>query len=150
VYRRPVNDLNDLVSDAGLELLRSAAVATVVTLNEDGSPQASVAWLDVEDGEIVFATLSDQRKLRNLRRDARVTLVVHGPRINEWGLQEYLVIEGRARITPGGAAAMLQRLARVYLGPDVIFPRMPDPPPGFITRISVDKVKGVGPWQRSA
>ena len=62
------------------------------------------------------------------------------------GLDEYLVVHGTARITEGGAPELLQRLAEVYLGPGVKFPPMPDPPPGFITRIAVDRVAGVGPW----
>ena len=64
----------------------------------------------------------------------------------EVGRVEYLVIYGRARVTEGGAPELLQRLAHTYLGPDVTFPPMPDPPPGFVTRIDVDRVCGVGPW----
>jgi hypothetical protein len=41
---------------------------------------------------------------------------------------------------------LLQRLAYVYLGSDVTFPSMPDPPPGFVSRITVERVGGVGPW----
>lgn len=136
------------LSDAAHELLASSAVATIATLNPDGSPQLSSAWLGVEDGEIVFGTLDDQRKLRNLRRDPRVALTVQSDNVNAWGLREYLVIEGTARITEGGAAELLQRLARTYLGPEVIFPAMPNPPPGFVTRIRVERVSGIGPWRR--
>jgi hypothetical protein len=59
---------------------------------------------------------------------------------------EYLVVHGRARITEGGAPELLQRLAHVYLGPDVKFPPMDDPPPGYITHITPTRVGGVGPW----
>jgi len=52
------------------------------------------------------------------------------------------------RITEGGGAQMLQRLAHVYLGPDVIFPAMPNPPPGFITHVRVERISGIGPWRR--
>jgi hypothetical protein len=31
-------------------------------------------------------------------------------------------------------------------GPDVTFPPMPDPPPGFVTRVTVERLGGVGPW----
>ena len=31
-------------------------------------------------------------------------------------------------------------------GPDVRFPPMDNPPPGYITHITVDRVAGVGPW----
>jgi PPOX class probable F420-dependent enzyme len=134
------------LSEQARALLRSDAVATIVTVNPDGSPHLSSAWVDLDGDEIVFATLPDQRKLRNLRRDTRIALAIQGERVNEWGLREYLVVEGTARITQGGAAELLQTLAYTYLGPNVVFPGMPDPPPGFITHITVERVRGVGPW----
>jgi PPOX class probable F420-dependent enzyme len=138
----------EILSDAAHDLLVSAAVATVATLDADGSPHLSVAWVGVEEDEIVFGTLHDQRKLRNLRRDPRVALTVHSDRINAWGLREYLVIDGTARITEGGAPELLQRLALTYIGPDAIVPAMPNPPPGFVTRVKVERVSGVGSWRR--
>jgi PPOX class probable F420-dependent enzyme len=128
------------------ELLESDAVAHVVTLNEDGGPQVTAAWVGIEGGEIVLATLPDQRKLKNLRRDPRVALSVPSTTRNEWGLLEYLVVYGTARVTEGGAAEILQRLAYTYIGPDVVFPAMPDPPPGFVTKITPERLGGVGPW----
>jgi hypothetical protein len=95
----------------------------------------------------VFGTLGDQRKLRNLRRDPRIALTLHADRINSWGLREYLVINGIARITEGGAPELLQRLAHTYIGPDAVFPAMPNPPPGFVTRVRVDRISGVGSWR---
>jgi PPOX class probable F420-dependent enzyme len=139
--------MTNLLSPAALELLDSAAVATVVTLDPDGSPHLSAAWVGMEDGEVVIGTLGDQRKLRNLRHDPRIALTLQSERINEWGLREYLVINGSARITPGGAPELLQRLAHTYLGPDVVFPAMPDPPAGFVTRVRIERVSGIGPWQ---
>lgn len=131
---------------AARELLESDAVAQVVTLDADGAPHVTAAWVGLEDGEIVVATLFDQRKLKNLRRDPRVALSVPSRTTNAWGLLEYLVVYGTARVTEGGGPELLQRLAHTYLGPDVVFPNMPDPPPGFITRISPDRISGVGPW----
>lgn len=135
-------------SPGALELIASAAVATVVTLDPDGTPHLSSAWVGLEDGEIVFGTLGDQRKLRNLRRDPRIALMLHADRINAWGLREYLVINGTARITEGGAPELLQRLARTYIGPEAVFPAMANPPPGFVTRVRVDRISGVGSWRR--
>lgn len=140
--------IEDLSPDAR-ELLESAAVATVATINADGSVHLSSAWVGIEDGEIIFATLPDQRKLRNLRRDPRIALTIQSERVDDWGLQEYLVIEGTARITQGGAAEMLQRLAHTYLGPDVVFPAMRNPPPGYVTHVKVERVRGIGPWLRN-
>jgi len=138
----------DELTGAALELLASDAVASVATLDTDGSPHLSCAWVGIEDGEIVFGTLNDQRKLANLRRDPRIALTLQSDHINEWGLREYLVVNGTARITEGGAAELLQRLAWTYLGPEVVFPAMPDPPPGFVTRVRVERVSGIGPWRK--
>jgi PPOX class probable F420-dependent enzyme len=121
----------------------------VVTLDDDGGPQVTAAWVGLDGDQIVFATLPDQRKLRNLRRDPRIALSIPSTTTNEWGLLEYLVVYGAARVTEGGAAELLQRLAHTYLGPDVIFPGMPDPPPGYITRITLERLGGVGPWNPS-
>jgi PPOX class probable F420-dependent enzyme len=134
------------IPEAARELLESDAVAHVVTLDGDGAPHVSAAWVGIDRNEIVLATIPDQRKLRNIRRDPRVALSVPSTNVNAWGLLEYLVVYGTARVVEGGAPEMLQRLARTYLGPDVVFPNMPDPPPGFITRITPDRFGGVGPW----
>jgi PPOX class probable F420-dependent enzyme len=128
------------------DLLESDAVATIVTLDEDGGPQITSAWVGLDGDAIVFATMPDQRKLRNLRRDPRVAISVPSGTTNAWGLQQYLVVYGTARVTEGGAPGMLQELAHTYLGPDVVFPGMPDPPPGFVTRVTPERIGGVGPW----
>jgi PPOX class probable F420-dependent enzyme len=135
--------------DEARALLESDAVAHVTTIEEDGSPHVTLAWVGLEGDEIVLATLPDQRKLRNLRRDPRVVLSVESTTTNDWGLLEYLVVYGTARVTEGGAAETLQRLAHTYLGPDVVFPAVPDPPPGFVTRITPERIRGLGPWNRS-
>jgi PPOX class probable F420-dependent enzyme len=131
---------------AAQDLLGSDAPAHVVTIDEDGGPQVTLAWVGIDGEEIVLATMPDQRKLRNLRRDPRIALSVPSTTTNEWGLLEYLVVYGTARVTEGGAAEILQRLAHTYLGPDVVFPNVPGPPPGFVTRITPERLGGVGPW----
>ena len=127
-------------------LIDSGALAHLVTINRDGSPQVSCVWVRLDGAEIVSGNLPRQVKHRNIERDPRVALSLEGTVINEYGLKEYLVVHGRARIEEGGAPELLQRLARVYLGPDVKFPPMPDPPPGFVTRMTAERIGGVGPW----
>jgi PPOX class probable F420-dependent enzyme len=133
------------------ELVESGALAHLVTLNDDGSPQVTCIWVGLEGEELVSGHLaSNQRKLRNVRRDPRVALSLEGSRIHPPGLKEYLVVHGRARLEDGGAADLLQRLAHVYLGPDVKFPPMDDPPPGHVMHITVERIGGVGPWMSAA
>jgi hypothetical protein len=61
-------------------------------------------------------------------------------------MKEYLVVRGSARVEEGGGAELLQRLAQVYLGPNVKFPPTDDPPDGFVLRITPERLGGFGPW----
>lgn len=132
--------------DAARELVASGRLAHLVTVNRDGSPQISIVWAGLEDDEVVIASLDDRQKLRNIRRDPRVALSIETDHANPYGLTEYLVVHGSGRVTEGGAAALLQRLAQIYIGPGVSFPPGEDHPPGHILRIRPERVGGVGPW----
>jgi PPOX class probable F420-dependent enzyme len=134
------------IPDEARVILEGDALAHLVTVNDDGSPQVSCVWVGLEDEEIVFASLGPRRKLDNIRRDPRVTLSVEGTNMSGIGLKEYLVLYGQARIVEGGGPELLQRLAHVYLGPEVKFPPMDDPPPGVVVHIAVERLGGVGPW----
>lgn len=127
-------------------VIESGKLAHLVTLEPDGRPQVSIVWVGLDGDELVAGHLPEHRKIRNIRRDPRVALSIEAGTRNQMGLDEYVVVRGRARVTEGGAAELLQRLAHVYLGPDVKFPPMDNPPPGYITHIAVERIGGVGPW----
>jgi PPOX class probable F420-dependent enzyme len=127
-------------------VIESGSLAHLVTLNADGSPQVTCIWVGLKGDEIVSGHLGDQRKLRNVVRDPRVALSIEGTVVQPPGLRQYLVVHGRARLVEGGAPELLQRLAHVYLGADVKFPPMDDPPPGQVMHITVERLGGVGPW----
>jgi PPOX class probable F420-dependent enzyme len=136
------------IPGSALEVLESSRLAHVVTINPDGSPQVSCVWVGVEDGEIVIASLPRNRKVQNVERDPRVVVSIGTGREGHIGLEEYLVVHGRGRVTQGGAPEILQRLAHGYMGPGVKFPPMPNPPPGFVIRIAPRRFSGNGPWAR--
>ena len=127
-------------------LIDSGCPAHLVTLNPDGSPQVTVVWIGLEGDEVVSGHLPRNRKVRNIERDPRVAISLETSHKSSMGLTEYAVLYGRARIQHGGAPELLQRLAYVYMGPNVKFPPMENPPPGYVTRIQVDRIDGVGPW----
>ena len=127
-------------------LLESDALVHLVTLNSDGSPQLSCVWVGMDGDDIVSGHMDPRQKLRNVRRDPRVVLSVEGQRINEVGLREYLVVHGSGRVEEGGARDLLQRLAHVYLGPNIVFPPPQYDTPGWVLRITPERVGGVGPW----
>ena len=127
-------------------LIESGYPAHLVTINPDGSPQVTVVWIGLDGDEIVAAHLPKNRKVKNILRDGRVAISLETDTKSALGLTEYVVIYGNARIEEGGAPELLQKLAEIYIGPGVKFPPMDNPPPGYITRITVDRVEGVGPW----
>jgi PPOX class probable F420-dependent enzyme len=118
----------------------------LVTINPDGSPQASVVWTGLDGDDVVMGHLMGGQKVRNILRDPRVALTVEADGANEIGMGHYLIVYGRATVEPGGAPELLQRLAEVYLGPGVTFPPFADPPAGHVIRLRVERVGGVGPW----
>ena len=135
------------LSDAAKDLIRSGALGHLVTIGEDGAPQVTCVWVAVDGEDLVTAHLNpNQQKLKNVRRDPRVVITFEGTEIHDPGMREYLVVHGTGAIEEGGAPELLQELAKVYLGPEVKFPPMEDPPPGVRIRITISKIGGVGPW----
>jgi PPOX class probable F420-dependent enzyme len=135
-----------LIPDEARALVESSALAHLVTLEADGRPQMSCVWVGMDGDDIAFASLGPRRKLDNIARDPRVALSIEGSEFNAMGLKQYLVVHGTARIEEGGGPELLQRLAHTYLGADVKFPPMDDPPPGVVVRITAERLGGVGPW----
>jgi PPOX class probable F420-dependent enzyme len=128
-------------------LIESGVLGHLVTLARDGSPRVAGIWVGLDGDEIIAGHLDpNQPKLRRIANDPRVALSLESPTLNDRGLREYLVVRGTARVDAGGGSELLQRLAHVYLGPDVIFPTMPNPPAGAVSRITVEHIGGVGPW----
>ena len=137
------------LNDAARDLIGKGADATLVTLNPGGSPQVSVVWVALQstpDGdEFVSAHLGEHKKVRNIRNDPRVAVTIVSLDGSGQGMRPYLSVNGTARIVEGGAPQLLKELNPILGNPDAKFP--PDgAPPGFLTRIRIDKVGGIGPW----
>ena len=127
------------------QLIAEGALAHFITLNPDGSPQVTAIWVAVDGEDIIAAHLSNHRKLKNIRKDPRVGISIQSPTKNQAGIDEYAVLYGDARVEEGGGSELLRHLAAIYMGPDSGFPA-DDAPPGYITRIKVKRIAGVGPW----
>jgi len=107
----------------------------------------TVVWVGIENEEFVHAHLALHQKIKNIRRDPRVALSMLSDKTNAQGLREYLVVYGNARITEGGAVPLLQRLAKLYLGPDADYPPVSMRNiSGYVTRIAPARFSGIGPW----
>jgi len=127
-------------------LIEAGTPAHLVTLNRDGSPQTTVVWVGLDGDEIIIGHLIANQKVKNIRRDGRVVISMQSTEKNAMGLTQYVVLYGDATIIEGGAPELLQKLAWIYIAPDVKFPAMENPPSGFVTHIKVKRITGVGPW----
>src|SRR4051794_20611503 len=129
------------------QLIETGPLAHLSTVNADGSPQVSVIWLGLDGDDLVTAHMRrEQLKLRNIDRDPRVVLSLEAPREPGVLLAEHAVIRARAAIEGPSEDAweLLDRLAKIYMGPGITFPAPRGP--GYIVRYGVERVGGVGPW----
>jgi PPOX class probable F420-dependent enzyme len=136
------------IPDSLRELLATGPLATVITVDPDGTPHATVSWAGFDGDEVVMATFFNlrQRKLENIRRDSRVVLVFQAKEYSGQGLWPYAVVQGRVdRITEGGALPVMDGLAEHYIGPGQQFP-MREVPDGVVLHVTVDRIYGQGPW----
>ena len=101
------------IPDSHLDLVECPPVAALTTVMPDGSPQTSVVWCDY-DGEFVRVnTMRGFQKERNMRRNARVTLLCYDPRDDG----RYLEVRGSVEeMTEDGAMAHLDTLTSKYAG----------------------------------
>ncbi len=105
----------DVLSSQARDLIARPVLASLATLNADGSPQISPLWIDVDGDNVVFNTAQHRVKARNVQRDPRVAVTVIDPEdqynvVVFWGT----VVE----ITTEGADAHIDWLAHKYLGVD--------------------------------
>lgn len=131
------------------DLIASGPMVHLSTINPDGSPQVSVIWAGLDGDELVSGHMAWYTKHRNIERDPRVVLSFDAPRVPGAVMNHYAVLRARATIVPSdGTWDLLNRLTKVYVAPDAVFPAPKGP--GYIVRYSVERVGGVGPWVPAA
>ena len=94
------------------ELIDGPNFATVVTIQPDGAPQASVVWVRRDGGDVLYSTVKSRRKYRNLVADPRTSLVIY----EAGNPYEYLEIRGRVTITDDPDGELIEELAQKYTG----------------------------------
>ena len=69
--------MKSTLSDWARAFLHEEHVGVVGTVNKDGSPHLTTMWyLLADDGTLIITTLSRNQKVKNLRRDPRITFCV--------------------------------------------------------------------------
>ncbi len=93
-------------------LLESTALALVSTLGPDGAPQTTPIWFLFDGEHVRFSLVEGRQKLRNLRRDPRLSVVVVDPARPTY----YVDLRGTADLAPDPQAALERAVAVKYAG----------------------------------
>ncbi len=91
--------------------LRGRHVAVLTTINADGTPLQTPIWYLCQDGIIYIRTNSRSGKVRNIRRDPRVSLCVQDERPPDRGV----TVKGTASVQPE-QPELSASMSRHYLG----------------------------------
>ena len=73
------------------DFLNERRFAVVATINEDGTPQQTVVWYELQGDRIMMNTRAGRLKERNLKRDPRISLCIE----DEY---TYLFLKGRVEL----------------------------------------------------
>jgi PPOX class probable F420-dependent enzyme len=73
------------------DFLNERRFAVVATINEDGSPQQTVVWYELQGDRIMMNTRVGRVKEQNLKRDPRISFCVEDD-------YRYVYIKGRAEL----------------------------------------------------
>jgi PPOX class probable F420-dependent enzyme len=96
-----------------VRIINGLRFATVATVMPDGSPEATVVWIETDGVHIYFNTAFPRLKARNLQRDNRVAITVFNP---ARPYAEVLAIRGSAELITEGAREHIDKLSRKYTG----------------------------------
>lgn len=94
-----------------VQILNARHFATVATVMPDGSPEATVVWIETDGTHIYFNTAFPRLKALNLERDPRVAITVFDPK---HPYRDVLAVRGRAELIREGANEHIDKLSRMY------------------------------------
>jgi PPOX class probable F420-dependent enzyme len=119
------------------ERVRDARVAILGTINENGTPHLVPITFALEGDAIYSAidhkpkTTTQLKRLANIERDPRVTLLVQNY-ADDWTLLWWVRMEGNARLTDEGLDALMSK-----------YPQYRErPPSGTVIAIDVSEWSG--------
>ena len=106
---------NNTITPEVAKLLEEKNFAFVATLMNDGSPQITPTWVDLEQNTILVNTAEGRLKHKNVSRDPRVAVSVFDHN------NPYNMVSIRGRVikqTRRGADEHIDKLAKKYFGVD--------------------------------
>lgn len=119
------------------DLFENPHFAHIATIMNDGSPQVTPVWIDIDGDEVVFNTADGRLKDKNLARDGRVALSI----ADQANPYRYVQVRGTVSArTTEGAEEHIDRMAKKYMNLDS-YPYRNDAETRVIYRIRPEKVQ---------
>jgi PPOX class probable F420-dependent enzyme len=145
-----LTEVNSSLPSAVRDLLDQPLVAHISSVSPSERPQASIVWFERRGDEIVIFSRASDPKVRNLRRNPRIDLLVIDPdRKLAEGTPCYVRLTGTAEVRPA-EDDIQHRLARRYGNRDGYPQDFGDPGEIVNIHVSVERVSGLGPFGRAA
>jgi PPOX class probable F420-dependent enzyme len=98
------------IPDSHRDLFERAICAVFTTMGDDGRPQSSLVWTDLDGDCPRVNTTLERQKGRNLLANRRVSLLVVDPD----DTSRFVQVRGDAELVPEGAIEHLDELTRAY------------------------------------
>jgi PPOX class probable F420-dependent enzyme len=107
--------MSTIQSEQVAKLFKGKNFAHMATLMQDGSPQVTPVWIDVENGMILVNTAEGRTKQKNIARDPRIAISIAD------SFNPYNMVTVRGQVveqTTKGADEHINKMAKKYLGLD--------------------------------
>ena len=101
-----------LTSEQLAEITQPAILGIITTVNPAGSPQATPIWYDYDGESFNVTAFANRVKVRNIRRNPRVSLVM----VDTVSYGDALIVNGTAELIEEGAHEATQRMGIRYQG----------------------------------
>jgi PPOX class probable F420-dependent enzyme len=125
----------DTLTDNVRTLFDGKNFAVLSTLEPDGTPHSTVVWAKRDADDILFALPKGRRKIANLNRDPRATVVIFDAANPYQSAQ----VQGTASIEDDPNGMLIDDLSHKYTGGP--YPGFAGPNPQWVTvRITANKV----------
>jgi PPOX class probable F420-dependent enzyme len=125
----------DTLTDNVRTLFDGKNFAVLSTLEPDGTPHSTVVWAKRDADDILFALPKGRRKIANLNRDPRATVVIFDAANPYQSAQ----VQGTASIKDDPNGMLIDDLSHKYTGGP--YPGFAGPNPQWVTvRVTANKV----------
>jgi PPOX class probable F420-dependent enzyme len=107
--------MTDTFTPAARAIFAKQVLAHVASIGPDGEPNVTPVWVELDGEDILINTALGRAKARNLASDPRVAVSLSDPD----NPQSAIAVRGTVvGFTTDGADAVIDRLAKKYLGVD--------------------------------